>query len=97
MLLVLLPAPRAEVEQPDSPARVQVLALLEALQQQVGPSIRVLPIDEDSHPAVVHSFASRGLPAFVLVRDGVELWGQQGLPEGDQMAQQLLSKLLPAA
>lgn len=96
MLLVLLPATRPGAEQPGKTDRNDTLALLETLQQQLGAAVRVLRIEEDTHPAVVRTFDGRGLPAMVLVRDGVELWRQQGLPEGKQMAALLLSKLLPA-
>ena len=53
----------------------------------------MLGVDEASLPAVVHAFDGRGLPAFVLLRDGAELWRQQGLPEGETAATLLLSKL----
>ena len=92
MLLVLLPLEASPAGQLH---RTVVLAGLEALQQQLGTAIRVLRIDEASHPTVVHSFDGARLPAFMLLRHGVELWRQQGLPEGDAMAQLLLSKLLP--
>ncbi|GAB3841162.1 YbbN family protein [Hymenobacter jeollabukensis] len=93
MLLVLLPAADPQEGQLGPAVRLQTLALLQALQQQVAPFIRVLRIDQATYPAVVRSFDGRGVPAFVLVRDGVELWRQQGLPEGEQIAQLLLSKL----
>ena len=57
--------------------------LLQGLQLELGTAIRVLQVDESSHPAVVHAFDGRGVPAFVLLRDGAELWRQQGLPEGE--------------
>ncbi len=45
---------------------------------------------------MVHAFDGRGLPAFVLLRDGEELYrqqGGQGLPEGASLAALLLRKL----
>jgi hypothetical protein len=91
VLLVLLPPGSVGA------ARSTSLAALTRLQQQLGSAIRVLKIDEASHPAVVRSFQAPELPAFVLVRQGVELWRQQGLPEGDTIVPQLLSKLHPVA
>lgn len=88
VLLVLLPV-AAEAAPPAT------LARLEALQRQLQPAIRVLKIDEASHPAVVRSFRAAELPACVLVRQGVELWRQPGLPDGEQLAVLLLSKLAP--
>ena len=92
-LLVLLPLALTHTARRE---RAATLAALSALQRQLGADIRVLRIDEASHPAVVHSFDGQGLPAFVLIREGVELWRQQGLPEGEGMAAQLLGKLRPA-
>ena len=48
-----------------------------------------------SHPAVVRSFDGKGLPAFVLLKHGIEVWRQQGLPEGESIVAELLSKALP--
>jgi hypothetical protein len=88
VLLVLLPAVGL------APLlRAGTLAALATLQQELGPAIRVLTVDEASHPSVVLSFHATELPAFVLMRHGAELWRQQGLPEGEATAAQLLSKL----
>jgi thioredoxin-like negative regulator of GroEL len=61
-------------------------ATLTALQQQLGATVRVLAIDEATHPAVVRSFGPPALPACVLVRQGVELWRQPGIPAADAVA-----------
>jgi hypothetical protein len=86
VLLVLLPSGAIE-------ATTQ--AALQLLQQQLGPAIRVLRVDEATHPAVVRSFKGRGLPAWVLMRHGVELWRQSGLPTGATTVALILSKLGP--
>jgi hypothetical protein len=76
VLLVLLPLPTG----PAAPATG-----LRHLQQQLGRAVRVLAIDEASHPAVVRSFGTPELPACVLMRQGVELWRQQGLPNPEAL------------
>ena len=88
VLLVLLP-PVGTAQ----PVRAATLASLQALQQRLGSAIRVLTVDEERHPVVVHSFPPVDLPAFVLMRRGVELWRQKGLPEGEFIVAHLLSKL----
>jgi hypothetical protein len=55
------------------------------LRQRLQPAVRVLAIDEASHPAVVRSFGPPELPACVLMRQGVELWQQPGLPSADAL------------
>ena len=79
VLLVLLPLGAG-------PAEAVALA---TVQQQLGAAVRVLAIDETSHPAVVRSFGAPALPACVLVRQGVELWRQWGLPDAAAVAGQL--------
>ena len=91
MLLVLLP-PVGTAPQ----VRVATLAALVGLQQEIGAAIRVLTVDEVSHPSVVRSFHATDLPCFVLMQQGVELWRQGGLPEGEGIVPLLLSKLWPA-
>jgi len=93
MLLVLLPTVGAGTRQESPLDRTATNLLLQDLQVQLGTAIRVLKVDEGTHPAVVHAFGGKGVPAFVLLRDGAELWRQQGLPEGKPMAALLLSKL----
>ena len=93
MLLVLLPVAGPGAPQETPPTRTATNQLLQTLQQQLGAAVRVLRVDEASHPAVVHAFDGRGLPAFVLLRDGEELYRQQGLPEGASLAALLLRKL----
>lgn len=97
MLLVLLPTVGTGDKQQTAPARAATNLMLIGLQAMLGPAIRILKVDEGTHPGVVRAFDGRGVPAFVLLRDGEELWRQQGLPEGELMAALLLSKLQVAA
>lgn len=96
MLLVLLPTVGPGTQQETPLVRSATNLLLKGLQLRLGAAIRVLKVDETSHPAVVHAFDGRGVPAFVLLRGGAELWRQQGLPEGEPMAALLLRKLAEA-
>ncbi|SHL18208.1 hypothetical protein [Hymenobacter psychrotolerans] len=90
VLLVLLPLAAGA----NMPAFMASLALL---QQQLGASVRLLKIDEATHPTVVHSFQTTELPAFVLVRHGVELWRRQGLPEGEILLPRLANEVRAVA
>jgi hypothetical protein len=97
MLLVLLPTMGPGPRQETPLARAATVLLLKSLQLELGAAVRVLKVDAASHPAVVRAFDGQGVPAFVLLRDGAELYRQQGLPEGAPMAALLLSKLREAA
>lgn len=83
VLLVLVPAGRAD--------QLPTTAQLDDLQHRLGPTVRVLRIDEATHAAVVRSFAVAQLPACVLVREGIELWRQPGWPESDTLVAALLT------
>ena len=54
-------------------------AVMSQLQKRLPPSVRMLRIDEAAHPEVVKSFNVIELPAFVLVRQGVEQWRREGV------------------
>jgi thioredoxin-like negative regulator of GroEL len=97
MLLVLLPTIGPGLRQETPLARASTLLLLKTLQTQLGTAIRILKVDEDSHPGVVQAFDGQGVPAFVLLRDGVEIWRQQGLPQGELITALLLRKLQESA
>ncbi|WP_188563569.1 hypothetical protein [Hymenobacter frigidus] len=90
VLLVLLPVAVSDAARA---GRATVLAGLSRLQRQLGAAIQVLRVDEATYPAVVHSFDVGGLPAFVLTWHGTELWRAQGLPDEEDIAALLLSKL----
>jgi hypothetical protein len=87
VLLVLLPPADSAA------AQASVRGRLHTLQQQLGAAIRVLRVDEATHPDVVRSFKGLGLPAWVLMRHGVELWRQPGLPAEQGTVALVLSKL----
>jgi hypothetical protein len=76
LLVFFMPPKLANREQ-----RVELTTLADSIQAQLGSLIRVLRIDEASHPDVMQSFAITQTPAFVLIRRGVELWRRQGLSD----------------
>jgi len=86
VLLVLLPS---LVGHPDVlPATDMAL-----LQRHLGSAVQVLRIDEGTYPMLVRSFLPLQLPACVLLRQGVELWRQPSLPNIDEIAPVLLTRL----
>ncbi|MCR5889714.1 hypothetical protein LRS06_18435 [Hymenobacter sp. J193] len=91
MLLVLLPVATAATHS----SQTATNTFLNTVQHKLEPVIRLLRIQEASHPAVVRSFQPDELPAMVLVQHGVELWRQQGLPDGEAIISLLLSKVQP--
>lgn len=80
VLLVFLPP-----ESTDRPLRHALVRLIDSLNQRLGGTMRVLKIDETTHPDVVRSFDISHLPAFVLVRQGVELWRFEGITDEETL------------
>ena len=78
-VLLVLPAVPADLA---AQAWTAATAVLNLLQTQLAAA---------SHPAVVRSFDGKDLPAFVLLKHGIEVWRQQGLPEGESIVAELLS------
>lgn len=76
LLIFFMPGGVANYQQ-----RASLTALADSLQAQLGGLLRILRIDEATHPEVVQSFAITQTPAFVLVRRGIELWRQEGLSD----------------
>ncbi len=74
VLLCFLPAtPQPPTE------RARLTALTNQLRQQLPSSVRFLNVDEVRHADVVKSFNLSQLPAFILVRQGVELGRREGI------------------
>ncbi len=61
-------------------------AVVNQLQKRLPASVRMLRIDELAHPEVVKSFNVSELPAFVLVRQGVEQWRREGVQAVRELA-----------
>lgn len=76
LLIFFMPAERANRAQ-----RYLLASLADSLQAHFMGRLRVLRIDEANHPDIVQSFAVSQLPAFVLLRRGVELWRQEGMSD----------------
>lgn len=72
--------------------------LYDALQRQFGQTLRILKIDNVSHPEVMASFGVSQSPTFVLVQKGAEIWRQEGVSDFDQLLVSLQDKVdsLPA-
>lgn len=66
--------------------RLTLTAVMSQLQNQLPPSVRMLRIEESAHPEVVKSFNINELPAFVLVRRGVEQWRREGVQSVSDLA-----------
>lgn len=89
LLIFFIPA-----EQANRPQRVLLTALADSLQVHFAGQLLVLRIDEANHPDVVQSFAISRMPAFVLIRRGIELWRQEGMSDKATLVGLIQDRLL---
>lgn len=88
ILLVFIPVVTAQ--------DVDLAGLLEMVRSGVDSRIRVMQVNEATHPEVVQSFSFRSLPALALVREGEELWQHTGPLNSPDMIRQLQNQIQQA-
>jgi thioredoxin 1 len=52
--------------------------VLEDFKKAYGAKVRILKIDVDKNPAIADQFKIRGVPTFLLFKEGKMLWRESG-------------------
>lgn len=73
--------------------RVVVNQLLERVGAELGDFVRITRVDQVVHPEVVKSFGVQQLPAFVLLKQGAEIWRYNGLLTFRELTHSLTEQL----
>lgn len=76
--------------------RAGVDQLLAQARSVLERAVRIVRISETTHPEVVLSFGFTTLPAFVLLRQGLELWRHTGPIDSHELFHQLGNQIDPA-
>ena len=53
--------------------------IIDEVKKDLGSSVRILKIDVDKNPTVSTKFKIRGVPTFVLFKNGEILWKESGV------------------
>lgn len=70
-----------------------MMPVLEKLKDELGEAIRILKIDVDKNKALATQMNVRGVPAFMIYKNGKQLWKGAGV----QPLHQLKSEILKAS
>ena len=53
--------------------------ILDQVKKNLGSQLRILKIDVDKNPSVAAKYQVRGVPTFVLYKEGKQVWRQSGM------------------
>jgi len=67
--------------------------ILKDLKRRMGDSIHILKIDTEKNPDVAIRYQVRGIPNFILFKEGHVLWQQAGVIQAAELEQTINEKL----
>lgn len=69
-----------------------IAPILDQLKNQLGETVRIIKIDVDKNQSVADKFKIRGVPTFILFKNGQIVWRQSGGIDLDT----LIAKIKPS-
>lgn len=68
--------------------------ILEEVSSNVGPAIEILSLNVEEVPELVKQFDIQDLPAFILIKNGVECWRRTGMISAFHLEQKIKEVVL---
>lgn len=65
--------------------------ILEQVKETLGDEVSILKIDVDKNQALASKFQVRGVPTFILFKNGKQVWKQSGLIQKKELIQVIQS------
>jgi len=65
--------------------------ILKQVKDELGDKVIILKVDVDKNAAIVSKFQVRGVPTFVLFKNGKQVWKQAGLISKTDLKQKILN------
>lgn len=63
-----------------------MMPIIKELANDLGDELRILKVDIDKNPAAARAFGVRGVPTFMIFKNGKAVWRQSGaMPKSDLM------------
>ena len=64
---------------------------LKQVKDELGDAVSIIKIDVDKNKALASKFQVRGVPTFVLFKNGKQVWKQAGMLSKADLKQRILS------
>ena len=66
-----------------------MMPVLEQLKEDLGDTVKILKIDVDKNQALANKFQVRGVPAFMIFKNGKQIWKGSGVQPLHELKNQL--------
>jgi len=63
--------------------------VLQDLAGRIGDRARIIKVDVDKNPAAAQAYQVRGVPTFIIFKNGKQYWRQSGMVSAEELERQL--------
>ena len=67
--------------------------ILKEVKETLGTSVSIIKIDVDKNQSLASKYQVRGVPTFMIFKNGKQLWRQSGMLQKNELIEKLKSQL----